>query len=239
MNTLLKGVLLTSLGVAAISTAQAQYNPGDLFIGFTGGTTSDVLFDIGTPASLGIGGPQNHTTDISSSINFSLLSANGYGTLAGNSFGVVGYQNTPSKGIYSSTPHGFSVSSIPNQSAFNGISLTIDNTGPFIDGTGNPANSAVVSKSDPNSWNMNMANPGANTFFNDYGNPDVTITGNNDVADLYLAKADGSAPQLVGGFDLNGNTLTFTTVPEPSTTALVTVAGLMALAFGRYFRRKA
>lgn len=234
MKMLLKGALLTSLGLAALTSAQAQYASTDLVLGFTGGTSgNDVLFDIGTPSQIGVGG--STTVDLSSSINFSLWNAGGY-----TSFGVVGFSSTlGNRGIYSTAPQGSTPNSVPNHSAYNGISLDIQSTGQMIDGTGTPANSAIVSTTNPDSWSQNMANPGANTFYNNYGNPDALLSGNSGVADLYFAKEDNSAPQLLGTFTMSGNDLNFTpaVVPEPSTLALFGAAGVLGLAFRRYFGR--
>jgi PEP-CTERM motif len=239
MKKLLNGTLLTLLGLAAVSTAQAQYSSPDLILGFTGGNAgSDVLFDIGTSSQIGVGSTPGTITDLSSSLSLSLLNNNGYSSLAGKSLGVIGYQSGTSAGIYSTVAPGYTPNTVGNKSAFNGISLTIDDTGSLIDGTGSPANSSVASTSNPNSWNMNVANPGANTFYNDYGNPDITLTGGTDVANLYLAKDDASAPKEVGYFTLSpSEQLTFTSVgvPEPSTTALFAVSGLLAFAFRRHF----
>lgn len=235
MKMLLKGVLLTSLGLAALTSAQAQFANTDLILGFTGGTTgNDVLFDIGTPSQIGVGG--SITVNLSSSIDFSLWNAGGY-----TSFGVIGFSSTlGNRGIYSTVPQGTTPNSIPNHSAYNGINLNIQTTGQLIDGTGTPANSAVVSTSSSISWTVNIDSPGANTFYKNYGNPDAPLSGNSGVADLYFAKEDNSAPELLGQFTINGNELTFTpaVVPEPSTMALFGAAGVLGLAFRRHLGRK-
>src|SRR5579883_3496775 len=167
MKTLLTGVMLASLGLAALSV-QAQYSTTDLVLGFTGGTSgSDVLFDIGTPSSIGVGG--SSTVDLSLTLSPSLLSANGYGSLSGASLGVVGFKGGSSAGIYSTVAVGSTPNTVPNKTAYNGINLNIQSTGGLIDGTGSPANSAVVATSNPNSWSANMAHAGTGTYYNDYG----------------------------------------------------------------------
>lgn len=234
MKTLINGALLTLLGLAAASTAQAQWATTDLILGFTGSSTgNDVLFDIGTPSSIGVGN-SGMTTDIGSTVNFSLWNGGSY-----SSFGVVGYTGGTSAGIYSTVAPGFAPNTVGNKTAYNGINLTIQDTGSLIDGTGTPPNSAVVSISNPNSWSANMSNPGFNTFYNDYGSPNSTLSANSGVADLYFAKDDGSAPKLLGYFTMSGNDLTFTAanVPEPGTCALFAMSGLLALAFRRHLGR--
>lgn len=228
MKTLLNGALLTLLGLAAASTAQAQWANSDLILGFTGSSSgNDVLFDIGTPSSIGVG-KTGVTTDISSTVSFSLWNGGGY-----SQFGVVGYSSGTSAGIYSTTAPGFTPNTVGNKSAYQGINLTIQDTGSLIDGSGNPANSAVVSTSNPNSWSANMSNPGFNTYYNDYGSPNSPLAGNSGTASLYFAKDDGSAPQYLGSFSISGSDLTFTAAPEPGTCALLGLAGLVAIAFHR------
>jgi hypothetical protein len=238
MKMLIRSALL-ALSMAGITAAQAQYSSPDLVLGFTGGTAgSDVLFDLGSASTIGSGGTQ--TVDLSGSFSASLLGNNGYSSLSGKSFGVIGYTSGVNSGIYSTTA-GSTPSVVPNHSAWNGISLSIDNTGSLIDGSGSPANSAVVAASNPNSWSANVANPGFNTYYNNYGNPDVTIGSGVTDAELYFAKANGSAPQLLGtiAIDPNADTLTFTPTetPEPGTMALMGVASVMGFAFRRFFRR--
>lgn len=233
---------MAALGPAAFSSAQAQYASPDLLLGFTGGSSSDILFDIGSPQQIGIGSAPGTVTDLSSSISLSLLNNNGYSSLAGKSFGAIGYTSGVNAGIYSTVAPGYAPNQVGNRSAYNGISLTIDDTGSYIDGTGSPANSAVASRSDPNSWNMNVATPGANTFYDNYGNglTDIPLTGGTDVANLYFAKDDNSKPQLAGWFTMNpGEQLSFTVVPEPGTNALLAASGLVVFAFRRCFNRKA
>jgi hypothetical protein len=235
-------MFLVAASVAMVATARAQsYITGDLVIGFTGGTASDVLFDLGAGTSL----PTSGSLNLSSFLSSSLLQNNGYLTLDGKSVGVIGARPIPggttgNQGIWSTTIHsGPAPSTLGNSSAFNAARLSVDATGGFIDGNGSPINSAVVDKNDPNSWNINVKSGGANTFISNYGDPNVPFSGSSTILDLWYERWQDNpqGPALLGTLTLGSDySLTFTAVPEPSTYGLVAGFGLLMFGIRRQMK---
>ena len=221
MKRFVKSTLLTTAAIAMVATARAQvYVSCDLVIGFTGGAANDVLFDLGAGTSL----PTSGSLNLSSFLNSSLLQANDYASLAGKFVGVIGDKPTPggttgNQGIWSTTVHsGPAPATLGNLSAFNAAKLSVDSTGGLIDGSGSPANSFVIDKTDPNSWNSNVKNGGINTFVSNYGDPNVQFSGSSTVLDLWYEKWQDApqGPTLLGSLTLGSDySLTFNAVPVP------------------------
>jgi hypothetical protein len=246
MNRLVKTLIL-AIAAASASTVKAQYAPGDLVIGFTKSTT-DVMFDLGTPASIGVGG--SGPVDLSSKISASLLNgsyADGLGSL---SFGVVGESSSGPSGsqkfIYLTVAQGAPPPlTVPNVSSWNVISLNVDSAGAAIDGTATPANSAVVDNSTGTglSFKENITSPTGNTFAKNYVDPTVstpaTFTSGSVFEDLYSASANNGTPKLLGTLSFGGDgSASFTPVPEPTTYTLVISGALAGLALKRRLARK-
>lgn len=234
-------MMLTAAAVAMATTVRAQYFTGDLVIGFTGGAANDVLFDLGA----GTGLPTSGSLNLSSFLNSSLLQGNDYTSLAGKFVGVIGARPTPggttgNQGIWSTTTHGGAApATLANSSAFNAARLSVDSTGGLIDGTGSPANSIAVDKSDPNSWNSNVKNGGVNSFTSNYGDPSVLFSGSSTILDLWYEKWQDAptGPALLGTLTLgNDYSLTFTAVPEPSSYGLIAGLGLLMLGIRRQMK---
>src|SRR5262245_35509370 len=241
MNGYVKNMLLTTTAIAMVATAKAQYAPGDLVIGVTGGAVNDVLFDLGAGTSL----PTSGTLNLSSFLSSSLLQGNDYTSLAGKFVGVIGERPTPggttgNQGIWSTKPHGAAApATLASLSAFNGARLAVDSTGGLIDGTGSPANSIAVDKTDPNSWNANVRNGGANSFTSTYGDASVPFAGSSTVLDLYYEKWQDAptGPALLGTLTLGSDySLSFEAVPEPTTFGLFAGLGLLVLGLRRTMR---
>jgi hypothetical protein len=254
MNGKIKTALLAAAGLAAMSTAQAQYTPNnnDLILGFTTpASTGDLQIDLGSPASIGVGG--GSTVDLIANGNVQsgsseLVTQLGQNGLSINSlnWGVVGghFTSGANLSIYSTVLHG---AAAPPRPGAPGTTIgAINSAGQGInDFPGTHPNQGVV---DPTiasgeSW-REIISPGAgsaSSFASTYYNPG-TITpssGSYSVSeDLYLNTA--TTESLLG-------TLTFTStgglsfapaaVPEPSTYGLIAGLGVLALAIRRQFNR--
>jgi hypothetical protein len=238
MNKISRIVLLTAVGASMALPASAQYAPGHLIIGFTKGTT-DVMFDLGTPSSIGVGTPG--TVDLGAKISASLLMSSYNNDLSGVTIGVVGESSIGPSGsqkvILSTVPfQAVPPNTVPNVSAWNVISLNVDSAGVAIDGHGTPPNSAVVDNSagTGTSFAENITGTIGNTFSRNYGDPTSTtpspFTSSFLLEDLYSASANGGAPLFLGTFILGSSgTASFSAVPEPTAFALMVTGGLLAL----------
>jgi hypothetical protein len=236
MNRLAKTALVVAAGAAIMTSAQAQYNSGDLVIGFhNGSAASDVVFDLGTASSIGVGG--STTVNLNSFISSSLLTTT-LGSLSQMELGVIG-GNSDITGtfVYSTVPNH---PVIANPSAANPILTTIDTAGNTIDGSGSPANSAVVLKSNPASWSSAVLPATGNTFNKTYGNPDAVTTpagfSGTVTEHLFFANADNATVSDVGFFTFGSDgslSFTPTAVPEPATYGLIAGAGLLVVCLRR------
>ena len=220
-----KATLLAVLGLASISTVKAAPYNGDLIIGFTEGTGNDVVYDLGAASSLTSG----ETWDLSS-----ILSGYNLSTI---SWGVIGALNTGSpRSAWSTTDGSVAPISIPNLSAWGKNNTAISSIYQNFASAG-MGQSISIDVTDANSWNSQTINPSLTTqYANVYGNPNVAgITSDA----LYLIHSDNSVPILLGNFNLdNTGLVTFSPVPEPSTYALLVVAGLLGLSRFKSLHRK-
>ena len=244
MNILVKTVLSTTASFALLSIGNAQYVNGDLIFGFTKGST-DVMFDIGTPASIGVGG--SGSVDLSGKVSASLLNGSYASGLSSLSFGIVGENSTgpagSQKSIYLTVPQGSPAPfTVPNVSSWNVISLNVDSAGAAIDGSGTPANSAVVDNTAGIgvSFLENITSPTGNTFAKNYQDPTVstpaTFNSGSVLEDLYSATADNATPHLLGTLTFNSDgssSFTPAAVPEPAAYGLLLMGGLVVLGWRR------
>ena len=226
MKKLYRTALLAALGLASMVTAQAATYNGDLIVGFTTQSGSDVIYDLGAESSLTSG----ETWNLSS-----LLS--GFSSLSGVNWGVIGAQNNSGTRNLWSTTSGFTPDPVAGIAAWNkdntAIASIYSNFG--IAGAGQ---SLSITSTDDNSWNMQTINGSLGAqFINAYGNnPNVQgLTSDS----LYGIVAGGSDPTLLGSFALdNTGTLTFTAVPEPITFGAFAGAGLLLVSLRNQLRRK-
>lgn len=216
----IKTLVLAAVSAAAVSTtANAQtYTAGDLLAGFTTGSGNDVILNLGLESSLANG----ETWDLNTLLGSSLPS--NLGNLSTVQWGVVGALG--GSGYGTGNP-----SSIGNLTVLNGIKTTLTGLGGNLtsSGFGTPAASAAGD----GSWNNGTVVGGASTFRNAWYNPNSTGAG---TVNFYQAQDNNSAIVQLnpGTFTLSvsgsgDDVLTYGTVPEPSTTALACIAGLLAL----------
>lgn len=218
MKRITKLTALAAATFAAIS-ARASYVNGDLLVGFTSsGAANDYIFDVGQAASLTSG----ETWTLGTGVDGSFTSAQ----LASGAFGAIGSLNS-TKTIYSTTDGTFA----PNEAAnsFNTIRANIQSVGSVSLTAGN---GIAVGQTTANSWFTQTAQPSGtpgNYFFNNLDNPNASLTSN-----AYLFANDNNADPAtpLGYFSVSadGNTLSYTAVPEPTSVSLL--AGLGLAAFG-------
>jgi hypothetical protein len=226
-----KNIIIFAMAAAASAvTAQAQYANGDLLIGFTSSSsTQDTVFDLGAASSILA---SSTSLDLSSSISLPELTSS-FGNLNNLSFGIIG---AGSGKVYSTVTSPGTLSGV---SAYNTVFVTVLNAGSAVDGSGSPANSAVVDRTVGygNSWTEAVTGSG-NTFVKAYGDPMSTtpssFTSGTVLENLYLTKNDGSAPVLEGTFALGSSgSLSFTPVPEPGMLSFLAGLGILSVGFRR------
>jgi hypothetical protein len=211
----------------SMTIARAQYaaNSDHLVLGFTTTTsTGDLVIDLGTPASVGVGG--STTVDLIANGNVGMTAAafktkltSLYGSVNGLSWGVVGgHQLNPTNAaIYSTVTNG---AAAPPKAADFGADAFIDTAGYTIDGSYTPTNTAVVDPTlqNGNSWSE-IISPGSTlyAFVYDYHDPNTKTrstfgTGLNYAReDLYLTTPQLPNSVLKGSLTLGSDgSLTFT-----------------------------
>jgi len=225
---LLKGALLAGITAAAISSAHAQYSQGDAVVAFTTGTGNDLIYDLGSESSL-FNGEQ-----------FSLGSfLTGNLALANNpTWAVVAVANN---NIY--TSYLDPSSPAPSVSGFNGVKGSINQIGNNITtGSGIGAFATPTAATQYSFYyDNNPANPDPSILAQDYINVGTAFSGASQVEDFWAADKFGDSATQSGlqNWTLaSDGTLTYG-VPEPTTYALFTGAGLMMLAVRRFFTRTA
>jgi hypothetical protein len=241
MKNIYKAALLAALGMASVSAVQAQTYNGDLLVGFTIGTSgTDMIYDLGSAASV--------TDGESWSLSTALTAAGLQNSLATVQWGIIGSIG-PSAGnaslngtrfTYSTGDAGLNpVNGKNTWSAISGSTSTIS-----VNAIGNNAagNYGTVAATDPGnySWYYETTGQPGNTIWSYHGGNTPNEVGLVSTP-LYQTDANNTTPTVFdnGLFTLNANdTLTFAVVPEPTTIGLVTVAGLLLVAFRRKFASK-
>jgi PEP-CTERM motif len=225
MKNQIRTIVLAAVSVASLATtAHAQqslggvYTTGDLLAGFTTGSGSDAILNLGTVTTLANG----QQWDVTALLGGSLPAFGNYGTVQ---WGVVGANGGFGYGTGSPL-------NIPNLSALNGIKTALSGFGNDLNGTtgfGTP----LASASGDGSWNQGTVVGGTSTFKNAWYGPNMTGTGTQN---FFQIQDNNSAPTQLnpGTWTLSANgggdeILTYGTVPEPSTCALLSTAGLLAL----------
>jgi len=227
-----KAALLAALSLAGVTAAKAE-SYGDLIVGFTITTGTDVFADLGNVGTL-----YNNETWTPSSLNIAL------GSLSSYSWGVLGDATAADAiaGVSRNTVFitGRAPSPTGNINAVDSGINTILNNFPGGEYNTYPGNTASVLASYDQSWNMQTINGTLTTdIINSIGNPNTTGVSSTTLWEL---QANNSAPTVLGTFALGSDgTLTYNltqSVPEPATLGLFGGAGLLALVFRHKLGRK-
>jgi len=214
-------VLVAVAAAAMATTVQAAYTSGDLLVGFTAsGAANDYLFDVGPLSGLSNG----ETWTLGANLGGNFSSAQ----FSGADWGVAGALSL-TKTIYSS--EGSAGVPVENPNAFNTIKANVVSLGQnsTLNAAVQPAQTSAIS------WYSQTDQPNGtvgNYFFNNLDNPNVKTA---SAATLYANDNLGDPATLLGNFSISadGNTLTWTGVPEPSTCGLLAGFGVLALWFRR------
>jgi hypothetical protein len=250
MKRINKMALAAIAATALAASAQAQYNSGDLLLGFTTSAShGDLVIDLGSFASLTSGdlNTSGHTGFANDAALATALGANGL-SLNSLSWGVVGgFSTVPSApyGIYTTVAHGTAFPTLAQSSIPNAVG---DN-----DTLGNSIGSGKQAITDPTAQNGNSVSEvwhnsaGTASLQVDWIDPTTATSGTFGTGLNYLSEdlyyqAKGAGAVDVGTFTLGSDgSLTFaaTAVPEPATFGLFGGFGLLLLALRRQFARKA
>jgi hypothetical protein len=251
MNRLIKFAVCAA-GLALLSeAARAQVNfwgnPGDLILGFTGGTAgNDYVVDLGAPLLT----PGAHT-DLSANLTSAGLSGAGFASIVGANAGVVS-GDLGAGGpvfVYTSTAHGATPTPTGNggqiaagSSIVSGLPLNANLTAAIAasSGSGNSWSEIIAQSASAGGTSV----PG-NFTFQMGQNPMSTFTGTTLLEDIWSSTSTPGAYTLLGtltlnlsgaspvvGFDAAG------AVPEPGTCGLIAGAGLLLFSLRRQFTRK-
>lgn len=235
MKRMYKTALLAALGLASVTAAKSATYNGDLLVGFTTGSGSDVIYDLGSASSLTNG----QTWDLSSVLT-------GY-TLSGVEWGVIGSTGPVSGGSglnnqrYVYTTDLTDPQNLTGKNMWNGINGTaVPGIYQNFTTTGAGASLSIASTDiSGNSWygstTISGGSGNSSGFFTAYADPNTTGLGS---VNFYQAVATDTAPTQFGTFSLDGtSTLTFAAVPEPSTFGLFAAGGgLLLLTWRNKFR---
>jgi hypothetical protein len=230
MKQLYKAALLAALGLASVSSVHAAYTAGDLLVGFTTASGSDLVYDLGQESALQNGETFSALSSLLSS-DFSDLSIVNWGVIGnGANSGTV-------RTAWTTTSPGVGANTVTGSGAFgklNTVAVTL--AGSTLTGAGTH-NSPLASSS--TSWNTETLNGTlAGDYNNAYENPNVLGVGSADFSQILN---DGSTPTVIGSFALGANdsfTYTAVAVPEPTTYGMLAGAGLLVVSLRNQLRRK-
>jgi hypothetical protein len=232
MNYQIKTMVLAAVSVASLATtAHAQqslggiYTQGDLLAGFTTGSGTDLILNLGTESTLADGQFWDITTLVGSSVPSGLFS--NPSTLM---FGVIGDNSGPNT-IFTTVAGSALPNHFASQSAFNTADTALSGAGTLLGGSsgfGTPATTA----SGTASWFGQTVGGGTGTIKTSYGNPEGSA-GQTSLNFYNVAQGTAGARTLQASFVLSQNgggdeILTYV-VPEPSPAVLAGFAGLVAL----------
>jgi hypothetical protein len=229
MKKLYRAALLAAIGLAGVTAARAD-SGGDLIVGFTVGSSTDVYFNLGAASALTSGETWN--------VNAALTAAGLDSSLSTVQWGVLGdYKNGGTAShltafTWASTGDGSIPETISGSSAWSAyqtpINSIIGSAGAFNGNLGASGNYGTIDGSSQNSWYSESISPSLGTqWFNVSGGIAANATGEaSDI--LWQITDNGSAPVELGGLTLDDTgTLTFEPVPEPSTCTILGGAGML------------
>lgn len=191
---MMKKIKMALLAIAATFTvcsanASTGYT-GHLIVGFTLKTGNDLVYDIGTQASL----TDNKSWDLS-----------GIGLLAGKNldviyWGVVGTKNV--SGTYTSWMTKNTVpNNIPNDSTWGNIDTAVSTIYQYMP-SATAGSSYTIASTDATSWYQETINSGAPlAYISNAGDPNAY---GKTTIDFYSTTSDNSAPTKIGKFTLSG-----------------------------------
>ncbi len=243
MKNMYKAMLLVTLGLASATAVKAANGSGgDLIVGFTGSSGTDVYYDLGSATTLTSGETWDLTTALTAAgLNTGTpLATAQWGVLGDNATLVGGVKNT-----WASTGDGSMPQEINGANGYNALQIPVNSIlNNLFGGAGSHTAGTFATDvaSDGNSWaSQSLPSATATSWYNEYGGISANVTGTG-VSDQLFEIADNNTPAtLLGGFTLGSNDqLTFTAaaVPEPSTYGMLAGAGLLVLAVRNQFRRK-
>jgi PEP-CTERM motif len=242
MKKISKAILSAALGLALVPTVKAS-SEYDLLLGFTqnGGnsTGNDLIIDIGPAGPFYAG--QNGLTDGETWNLSSLLSSQNF-NLSSVQWGVIGdasYSDGQNPQSLWVTTSGMTAHPVPSDATFNSIDLGINSIeSTDFGGLSNPNQSTTIAAGNQNSWSQQTINGTfSSQFDNAYGNPNVT----GETSDTLWQVNEGGSITDLGNFSLNSSgVLTFTAapVPEPGTIGLLSMGGLLVLAWRHRFNSR-
>jgi hypothetical protein len=247
MKQFTKAAILAMGVVLASQAAKASFTANDLYLGFSSASASaDYLIDLGQPDGVGIGGstPVYLSGDLSASLFNSAFASGPLGV----NMGVVGGQNQfpSSYDLYATALRvggpGDATVAGSDLSGFSHSAVAIGNAEVTL--TGNPFPTAGNGAVDPSkSWTANIAPTFTSSSF--YGasgiNPNSAIDSSNVLYEDLWNSTPNNPFTYLGYFTLDVSgadpILSFTpstvAVPEPTSAALMTGAGLMLLILQR------
>jgi len=247
-------LILAAVALAAATSAQAQYTPGnnEMLLGFsTASSTGDLVIDLGSFSSLPSGVDLNTSGNTGFGSDAALKTALGQNGLSLNSliWGVVGGNgdNAPtSYNIYTTVAHGGQYPNLPQNGIPNAMG-GVDTLGLSI----TSGKSAIVNpvQLNGNSVTEIMHNAAGSAALQiDWTDPTTTTSGTfasggtqYAVEDLYYQQKGQVGGTLEGAFTLGSDgSIVFNAVavPEPTTYGLLAGLGLLALSLRRHLTRK-
>lgn len=240
LKTTMKRALLAGIAAAAVSSASAQYAPlggtyvfGDAVAGFTTGTGSELIVNLGLISSLTNGEQWNLGTLLGTGAGNA-----GFANLNNLNWGVVGISGS----TYYSTV-AYNASAVGNGTAASGLATIFGNASDNPIGSGGYV---ISTASDSYSWynNVDQGNGAVNSPYNELNGSSDTVTpasgsftfGQDTAIWNQNGSAAGNGPQPYN-FSLNSSGVLIYGVPEPTTFSLLAGAGLLALSLRRRIGR--
>jgi hypothetical protein len=220
-----RAVLLAALGLASLTTAQAAAYNGDLIVGFTSQSGTDLIYDLGAASSLFNGETWTLTPLL---LSYNLNTVN---------WGVIGDKNLAGVRTAWTTTTGYTPNPVPNTTTWGNLDTAASSIYSNF-GTAGAGQSISIDSADQNSWNQQTIVGSLTTqYVNAYGNPNVVgLTSDS----FFSMVANGSSPTPLGNFSLdNTGVLTFNAqpVPEPAAASLIGGGALLMLVLRSKFRR--